>query len=126
MASAWWRRYPSRMSSFIESDVYIDVHKAIRRMAPAPKARVHRGHIVENSDNPVNHQAEEHLIDLTDEDTIAKPQSPIANGNNRSNSLTIFGTSPKTTFIRRSSGGVDGNLIQVRGNVNDMREHLKH
>ncbi|CRG84007.1 Protein MAM3 [Talaromyces islandicus] len=30
-----------------ESDVFIDVHKAIRRMAPAPRARVPKGRIVE-------------------------------------------------------------------------------
>lgn len=55
-----------------------------------------------------------------------KPQPMTLNGNNRTITPTTFGTSPKTTFIRRSSSAADGNLIQVRGNVNDMREHLKH
>jgi len=109
-----------------ESDVYIDVHKAIRRMAPAPKARVHKGHVVENPENPVIQPPEEHLIDLTEEDTTTKQPQVAINGDSRSNSPAMFGTSPKTTFMRRSSSGADGNLIHVRGNVNDMREHLKH
>merc|ERR1711939_605664 len=29
-------------------------------------------------------------------------------------------------FLRRASSGMDGNTIAVRGNMNDMREHLKH
>jgi metal transporter CNNM len=44
----------------------------------------------------------------------------------RSNSPAVFGTSPKATFMRRTSSGADGNIIAIRGNVNDMREHLKH
>jgi metal transporter CNNM len=106
--------------------VYIDVHKAIRRMAPAPKARAHKGSIVDNSDkadlfvvdNRPNDPAEVHGLPLT---------KHLTNGGSRSNSpAAAFATSPKTTFIRRSSDGAAGNTIQIRGNVNDMREHLKH
>ena len=35
-----------------ESDVYVDVHKAIRRMAPAPRNRVPKGKIVPDSEHP--------------------------------------------------------------------------
>ena len=103
------------------------MHKAIRRIAPAPKARVQKGHIVEN---PETVQApEDQLIDLSEEhrpslDLSAKRS--MTNGDSRSNSPAVFGTSPKTTFMRRASGGTDGNIIAIRGNVNDMREHLKH
>ena len=93
-------------------------------MAPAPKARVQRGHIVGNVDHASIHSPEAHLIDLRDDEVI-KPQQAV-NGDSRSNSPAIFGTSPKTTFIRRSSSGADGNIVQIRGNVNEMREHLKH
>lgn len=109
-----------------ESDVYIDVHKAIRRMAPAPKARVQKGHVIQNPDNPVNLSLEDHLIDLTEDDAAPKPQPVAANGMARTNTLNTLATSPKATFIRRSSSAADGNYVQVRGNVNDMREHLKH
>lgn len=110
-----------------ESDVFIDVHKAIRRMAPAPKARIPKGHVVETSGHTILHLAADHLIDVADNDLngaeiIAKP---AAGGNDRA-SPALLATSPKTTFIRRGSNGAEGNIIQVRGNVSDMREHLKH
>lgn len=97
-------------------------------MAPAPKARVQKGHIVGNPETSVFHAPEEHLIDLSED----RPEltKRLANGESRSRSkspaIAAFGTSPKATFIRRSSSGADGNLIAIRGNVNDMREHLKH
>lgn len=107
-----------------ESDVYIDVHKAIRRMAPAPKARAHKGSI-DNSD-----KADLFVVDNRPNDLTEAQGLPLAkrltNGGGRSNSPATFATSPKTTFLRRTSDGGAGNTIQVRGNVNDMREHLKH
>jgi metal transporter CNNM len=94
-------------------------------LAPAPKARVQKGQIVGIAENPL---PDDHLIDILED----RPQitKRITNGENRSRSKSpanaAFGTSPKTTFIRRSSAGADGNIISVRGNANDMREHLKH
>jgi metal transporter CNNM len=109
-----------------ESDVYIDVHKAIRRMAPAPKAR----------SNPVGHSEtsivtvpEHQLIDLSDAAEGAPMANKIVNGNRDKTApspAAVFGTSPKTTFMRRSTSLTDNVPIPVRGNVNDMREHLKH
>ncbi|KAL2069437.1 hypothetical protein VTL71DRAFT_14116 [Oculimacula yallundae] len=105
-----------------ESDVYIDVHKAIRRMAPAPKARAHRASIGEV---PIVHMPENALIDFAEEqEPTAK--KVMAGDNLSENVPAIYGTSPKTTFLRRSSSGMDGHAIPVRGNMNDMREHLKH
>lgn len=97
-------------------------------MAPAPKARIQKGQIVGDTDNAILQAPEDHLIDLSeDRPQIAKR---LTNGENRSRSESpanaAFGTSPKTTFIRRSSSGADGNIISIRGNANDMREHLKH
>ncbi|TAQ87084.1 hypothetical protein B7494_g4607 [Chlorociboria aeruginascens] len=112
-----------------ESDVYIDVHKAIRRMAPAPKSRVPKGHIAGATDKPIIQAPEDLLINLAEENPITPEISAKSpNGDSRSNSpaITSFGTSPKTTFLRRTPNGSDGNHVAVRGNVNDMREHLKH
>jgi metal transporter CNNM len=97
-------------------------------MAPAPKARVQKSQFVGNPDSVVIPTPEDHLIDLSDDHPETRNQPTNGYSRTRSESPTIaaFGTSPKTTFIRRSSGGADGNLISVRGNVNDMREHLKH
>ncbi|KAI9048812.1 hypothetical protein LZ554_007643 [Drepanopeziza brunnea f. sp. 'monogermtubi'] len=105
-----------------ESDVYIDVHKAIRRMAPAPKARAHRGNSV--TEQPMVHMPENQLINLAEEQEPTAKK--IASADDQLQSPANLGTSPKTTFIRRSSSGLDGNTIAVRGNMNDMREHLKH
>jgi metal transporter CNNM len=94
-------------------------------MAPAPKARVQKGHVIEPPEIPT----EDNLIDLTEESSPVKPvksPGPVANGDGRTNSSAVLGTSPKTTFMRRTSAGQDGNVVQVRANANDMREHLKH
>ncbi|ESZ92521.1 hypothetical protein SBOR_7093 [Sclerotinia borealis F-4128] len=113
-----------------ESDVYIDVHKAIRRMAPAPKSsRVKPNQVVEPPANGSIHAAEDSLIDLSEE----RPGSLQAG--RRRNQTEVrsvspanhFSTSPKTTFMRRvSTSDHDRNVVAVRGNMNDMREHLKH
>ncbi|KAI0998033.1 hypothetical protein K3495_g10157 [Podosphaera aphanis] len=108
-----------------ESDVYIDVHKAIRRLAPAPKARALKGQTISN--NGPN-MPEPPLIDLSESNGIP----PESSQNNlppfeHSNVSVQHGTSPKTTFIRKGSGSADGMAhITVRGNTFDMREHLKH
>jgi metal transporter CNNM len=86
---------------------------------------VQKGHVVGNPDTPAVHAPEDHLIDLTEGRGI-EAIKVVSNGDSRSNSPAHLGTSPKTTFLRRSSSGADGNHIPVRGNVNDMREHLKH
>jgi metal transporter CNNM len=94
-------------------------------MAPAPKARVQKGHVVENSDSTVLNLPEDNLIDLTEGVTPLKRS--VTTGADRIPNPATFGTSPKTTtFMRRSSGGADGLPIAVRGTVDDMREHLKH
>jgi len=94
-------------------------------MTPAPKARVQKGQVVRNPDAAAVHAPEAHLIDLSEGRGIETIKI-VSNGDSRSNSPAHLGTSPKTTFLRRSSSGADGNHIPVRGNVNDMREHLKH
>ncbi|KAK0617087.1 hypothetical protein B0T14DRAFT_568632 [Immersiella caudata] len=112
-----------------ESDVYIDVHKAIRRLQPAPKARVQRQYS----------QSDDHLIKTADESTaLANSSGSIANPDPQSHTVDWMGeagvlsTSPKlTTFMmRRSSAGVDGHTVQttipVRANFDELRQHLKH
>lgn len=114
-----------------ESDVYIDVHKAIRRMTPAPKSsRIKPNQVVEQPANGSLKAAEDSLIDLSED----RPGSLQAGGRRRNQTevrsaspANHFGTSPKTTFMRRvSTGDNDRNVVAVRANMNDMREHLKH
>lgn len=100
-------------------------------MTPAPKSlRVKPNHIVEEPANGSIHATEDSLIDLS-EDRSGNLQV----GGRRRNQTEVrssspanhFGTSPKTTFMRRvSTGDNDRNVVAIRGNMNDMREHLKH
>lgn len=100
-----------------ESDVYVDVHKAIRRIAPAPRARLAA---------KVHLAQDDQLVDVSDaqEGDIMKH---LINGDHRSSSpMHVLGTSPKATFLKRSTSAQDSHPVAVRGNFNDMREHLKH
>lgn len=113
-----------------ESDVYVDVHKAIRRSHPAPKARIQRKDLM-IKDTAVK---DGNLIDLEEEEgTDAEPlqHARTASFNGRTEGLSNLSSSPKTTLLmRRSSAGQDGQLIRttvpVKANYEEMRDHLKH
>ncbi|OBT66919.1 hypothetical protein VE03_04194 [Pseudogymnoascus sp. 23342-1-I1] len=114
-----------------ESDVYIDVHKAIRRLAPAPTyRRAAKGQIVADNDIPKLHGLQGSPTVAPDEnskDSSSGQRQLSLDSKTPGQSPAIFGTSPKATFmIRRSSAAADGGSVTVRGNATDMREHLKH
>ncbi|KAH6617055.1 hypothetical protein F5144DRAFT_381724 [Chaetomium tenue] len=111
-----------------ESDVYIDVHKAIRRLTPAPKARVQR----RLSEDP-----SAKYIDIAN--TKIDSDNVILDGNKSNQTVgatshesPMLSTSPKTAtlMMRRSSAGLDGQFLKttvpVRANFEDIRQHLKH
>jgi metal transporter CNNM len=100
-----------------ESDVFIDVHKAIRRMAPAPRARVPRGKVVTDTSRKPSEQP---LIDV-DGDTQANGSAP------RKLSLPETSDSaPLTSFlVRRRSSGQKA-MEPIRSNDPDLYQHLKH
>lgn len=105
-----------------ESDVFVDVHKAIRRMTPAPKSRVPKGRIVE--DPPFNTVPQGELVDVGSE---AQSPSKKDVSNLRRRSLEA----PQPRFqLRRQSTGRDsdwkGGLVTQRGATDEIREHLKH
>ncbi|KAI0168984.1 DUF21-domain-containing protein [Hypoxylon sp. FL1284] len=110
-----------------ESDVYVDVHKAIRRSHPAPKARALRKDIM-MKDAEIR---EGRLVDIEEEfgeETQAK-QAPSLNS--RTEAATL-GTSPRMTtlLMRRRSAGQDGQIIHttvpVKASFGDIRDHFKH
>ncbi|EER23843.1 hypothetical protein D8B26_001998 [Coccidioides posadasii str. Silveira] len=117
-----------------ESDVFIDVHKAIRRMAPAPKARVPKGQIV--TDPPDNLGA---LQNGDSEAASTGHRGPDASSSGtgdlqasrRKGSIGDIGSPPPPIFkLRKSSThdaveGPDAAIIQ-RGATPEIREHLKH
>jgi metal transporter CNNM len=105
-----------------ESDVFVDVHKAIRRMAPAPRYRVPKGEIVADANHAkdaptdITTVPEDRAVDLT----TADPQK---------SSMTELGVSPKVaTFMmrRRSSGTGSIDRTKICTSDPDFRDHLKH
>src|SRR5947207_686799 len=119
-----------------ESDVYIDVHKAIRRIAPAPKARIPKGHFISDTEYHRAVAPEDTLIDISENRSLMNNGSERTDShtvdpdlrllNRASTTLSDYGSSPKATFLKRSTSNNGDDLIPIRGNVAEMREHLKH
>jgi metal transporter CNNM len=111
-----------------ESDVYIDVHKAIRRLTPAPKAKIQRG----TSETQV-HKAKdtETLVDTSDP-SEAPPIARRPGSVSVNSDANLLSSSPRaaTVMMRRSSAGIDGQLVKstvpIRANLEEMRQHLRH
>ncbi|KAK4989719.1 cell agglutination protein Mam3 [Elasticomyces elasticus] len=108
-----------------ESDVYVDVHKAIRRMAPAPKLRLPKGGVVTDS-QPSEGVGKEGDTDTPDEQTSLLDKKGEPNAGSRKPSVTEGG--PTVMLRRRSSNGAmpRERLVPVRSHTADMRQHLKH
>ncbi|KAJ5724447.1 hypothetical protein N7493_006175 [Penicillium malachiteum] len=106
-----------------ESDVFIDVHKAIRRMAPAPKSRVPKGKIVEEP--PMAPSITEGEL-LDGEDNISTPALYPSDLVRRRSSVEA----PPPRFQLRRPADSDANApdmwITQRGATDEIREHLKH
>jgi metal transporter CNNM len=118
-----------------ESDVFVDVHKAIRRLAPAPRTRVPKGQIVADPTDSIANGHETNLIDIDEgaslsPDDLQKnsrtsdPFRPKANGH-------VHSSSPRRSvpnMRRRSSGGSQAGEFKAprRTNTGELREHLKH
>ncbi|KAL4895024.1 hypothetical protein BDV59DRAFT_159273 [Aspergillus ambiguus] len=102
-----------------ESDVFVDVHKAIRRMTPAPRARVPKGKIVEEPPMlPPETQGK--LVDVdgdADRPPVDRRRSSVEAP------LPRFQIRKSTSD--RNSDAADGWFTQ-RGATDEIREHLKH
>lgn len=106
-----------------ESDVFVDVHKAIRRMAPAPKSRVPKGKIVEE---PPSYAAapQGELVDVDGE--AQAPEGSKTSAARRRSSVEA----PPPRFQMRTQNTKDSDprvgWITQRGATDEIREHLKH
>jgi metal transporter CNNM len=102
-----------------ESDVFIDVHKAIRRMAPAPRARVPRGKVVNDSSSKPSEVPE------TDNETEPEQNGMTAP---RKTSMPETSEAPqKPSFmLRRRSSGSKGTMSPLRSDDPTVMQHLKH
>ncbi|KAI8931662.1 hypothetical protein NX059_011309 [Plenodomus lindquistii] len=103
-----------------ESDVFIDVHKAIRRMAPAPRARVPRGKVITD---PVKPQSDAQLINVEDgaEEQNGKTVT------RKSSMPEVSDTLLKPAFmLRRRSSGSKGTMEPLRSDDPEVMQHLRH
>jgi len=137
-----------------ESDVFIDVHKAIRRMQPSPRTRLPKHALPppalpsntpnrQNADSASDGEAASGLpkiVERSPDIASAEQQDEQEHERReqakrgRTSSLNIA-TSPRhkqTTFLvrRRSSNIADGEqtreMVQHRTNSPELREYLKH
>ncbi|KAK4549468.1 hypothetical protein LTR36_006465 [Oleoguttula mirabilis] len=115
-----------------ESDVFVDIHKAIRRLAPAEQRRYRlgkSGNLVEIDETVQSESEREGKADDENAPLLGKTESRkssiAGNGPN--------GQAPSTTFMmRRKSSNASETPREVakpkamRSNTTDLREHLKH
>lgn len=103
-----------------ESDVFIDVHKAIRRSLPAPRMRVPRGQVVEEP--PTAAAGNGDLIDIGEHETLDAEDLQRAKSSDGP---------PKPKQIqqavqRRSSATSNSDSKPRRAATDEMKDHLRH
>ncbi|KAL1649538.1 cell agglutination protein Mam3 [Diplodia intermedia] len=103
-----------------ESDVFIDVHKAIRRITPSPRNRVPKGEVV--AERPEELEADETTGLLAGSESRRKS----------TDSSRVFGTSPQVKFLMRRSSSGHASVGKPKplglrdGTTSELREHLRH
>ncbi|KAI9687404.1 MAG: hypothetical protein M1820_010458 [Bogoriella megaspora] len=113
-----------------ESDVFVDVHKAIRRMAPAPRTKMPK--------NEIEHQSALGAVDELETDDRPRIGRRVTEGtaldepHSRKPSLTMSDGGRATTFLMRRKSSTGGEPDQsplpvpIRGNTPELRERLRH
>lgn len=106
-----------------ESDVFIDVHRAIRRAKPAPTRRISRNHFV--TDPPSVQAPGADLIDINESDAL------LTEDLQRATTTDHQAIKPKgvSNLRRRSSAGnsVGSDVKGIkRASTDEIKEHLKH
>ncbi|KAK5625884.1 hypothetical protein RRF57_001600 [Xylaria bambusicola] len=110
-----------------ESDVYVDVHKAIRRAHPGPHTRAHRKDLL----------AKDMLIDLADEGVTKGAEDQMSHSkrtpsiNGRSEASVLSQSPMKTALLlRKSSADQSGKTMHTtvpfKTNLEDMRDQFKN
>lgn len=100
-----------------ESDVFVDVHKAIRRLAPAPRQKY--GKVLGSAESDIDGNEESPLLAKEDGEIASRKPS--------------FGNAHGTTFMmrRKSSNASDSGLdsskaVPVRSNTQGLMKQLSH
>lgn len=112
-----------------ESDVYVDVHKAIRRMQPAP-LRVPKGEFVEQPPSEAGREVGlDNISDVNKRHSTASLRPTLAvdgtPGSRKTSSAEPGKAVHGVTLTRRASGGT-GDPTSIRFADSELREHLKH
>lgn len=118
-----------------ESDVFVDVSKAIRRLAPAPRNRLR--YYDENKELLVTSRSRDGSVSdpvtrLTESEleTIAETRDTTLDLKPGAPAVVVASPKPPATFLmRRRSSGVDGTsreTITKRTDSPELRQHLKH
>jgi metal transporter CNNM len=104
------------------------VHKAIRRLTPAPKASLQR----RRSEEPTVFQSTDTTVINGADDGSPAESGKRKRGDSTGGGSEALGSSPKTAafMMRRSSTSAEGNLVKttvpVRANIREIRQHLRH
>lgn len=109
-----------------ESDVFVDVHKAIRRMAPAPKTRFNSRQWLSTDKN-----GDQVLVDADDGKEPDENEPLLKKENGTGSRKTSLANGQTTFLMRRKSSAASDNprdapTVPVRTRPADMKEHLKH
>lgn len=112
-----------------ESDVYVDVHKAIRRMQPAP-LRVPKGEFVEQPPSEAGREVGlDNISDVNKRHSTASLRPTLTAdgtpGSRKTSSAEAGKAGHGVTLTRRASGGT-GDPTSIRFADSELREHLKH
>ncbi|KAL9113564.1 MAG: hypothetical protein Q9227_002302 [Pyrenula ochraceoflavens] len=118
-----------------ESDVYVDVHKAVRRLAPAPRMRLPRQKVISSVKDETSEGQDATLIDIAEGEALSPEElhrSRTADTGPVKKVIADHSSSPSnstTNVRRRSSAG--GSLHDAAGPLPrranpELYEHLKH
>ncbi|KAM3415836.1 hypothetical protein BST61_g9342 [Cercospora zeina] len=106
-----------------ESDVFVDVHKAIRRVTPAPKTRFRAR--PSDSGNVLTDTEDDHREYSENEPLLGKKESDKSRNPSLVNGQTTFMMRRKSSTA--SDPGHDKfRPVPVRSHPSDLKEHLKH
>ncbi|KAK2932878.1 CNNM, transmembrane domain [Fusarium oxysporum f. sp. vasinfectum] len=110
-----------------ESDVYVDVHKAIRRLTPAPRARrIHATAAAAAAMATKKAPGDSILVDVEEHAEDHPPNVETASFH--SNYEGGFHNSAKTAIHmkrRTSDGGIEGTPVVVKASLDEMRSQLR-
>ncbi|KAF5967406.1 hypothetical protein FBULB1_11236 [Fusarium bulbicola] len=110
-----------------ESDVYVDVHKAIRRLTPAPRARrIHATAAAAAAMATKKAPGDSILVDVEEYADEHPPNVEAASFH--SNYEGGFHNAAKTAIHmkrRTSDGGIEGTPVVVKASLDEMRSQLR-